>query len=893
LNFKLVLIGLLLVLFSAQTFALSDTNLVAWWNFDETSGTTLIDVKGYDLNGTNTNATINQTGKIKKAYSFNGSNSSIQLSNESSFDFLTTNNAEFSFSFWAKYGNIPAYSAFFTKSNNGSTNGISFRVDNGTGTGSTGWVLLMYTGTPVPHNRLMFYETNSGTNDNQWHNFVGTCKNNNCEVYIDGIKRNHLTSHLGSYIGTNNDSSLHIGSINGSNGFFSGLIDEMSIWNKVLSQTEIDELYNSGNGMSYPFLNNASFSYTINVEEEKIYLTDTTVLTEETVVDWNWLVDGLSISTDQNTSFVATESTDYNVCLIVNDGNFSTCQTINSGEFYGEITFNIYDEATGALLNDSTISVTPDINGVSNWVLTDSNTLTIDLTGITTGTYAFTLTKTGYSTRYYTTDLNQYTKLDVNFALLPTTSTKEIQFRFYKPDQITAYSNAYVEIRKPSKSYILGRLKTDATGLVTFNLDQNSSGLQFDMNNSENTYNSVVLTINKPKDEQTLIDINANWSYNISGLASYTDSNATTATKIFAIYSNTVNTYSVLIGSTSTVPTYTTRKYDIQVFGDTNTYTLQPYLINTTDSIQTTIFTINPYTNQAISDVTIKVYRTLPLTGRTLIEQTITDSKGQSIVYLVLNQTYSFEISVGTTTIRTETYTITGTSSTIYFKVDPGYDLSTTPMQTSIYSFWTPGKSSLNKADKNISANVSYGTNKNSITVSSIILNCYNNLDLNQVLLFQDSFGSPTMNFIQTYDFNLTTKTINSVTFDTNYSITCNIYTTLSDGNLIVSRQTYTMNNDDPQTNIGTDLRPFFGCSPTTDPNLPCPSMILAAVFITMMVITGIMIESGFTQPEFAGILFLIGLGFFTFFTWIPPVLYVIMLVIGLLIYVALGVRRI
>ena len=527
-------------------------------------------------------------------------------------------------------------------------------------------------------------------------------------------------------------------------------------------------------------------------------------------------------------------------------------------------------------------------SGANNYI--DFNFQTFPSTNTT---YLFTLSKSGYSTRYYQIDVNEFTDFNIEFALIPESLSKEVQFRFYKPDQTTSYNNVYITASKNPQGFVLSRLKTDATGLVTFNLDQNSTGITFDMNNGENTYNSVILTINKPKDEQTLIDINANWSYEISGLASYTDSNVTTATKVFAIYSNTVNTYSVLIGSTSTVPTYTTRKYDIQVFGDTNTYTLQPYLINTTDSIQTTIFTINPYTNQTISDVTIKIYRTLPLTGRTLIEQTRTDSKGQSIVYLVLNQTYSFEISVGTTTIRTETYTITGTSSTIYFKVDPGYDLSTTPMQTSIYSFWTPGKNSLNKADRNISAKVSYGTNKNSVTVSSIILNCYNNLDLNQVLLFQDSFSSPTMNFIQTYDFNLTTKTINSVTFDTNYSITCNIYTTLSDGNLIVSKQTYTMNNDDPQTNLGMDLRPFFGCSSTTDPNLPCPSMILAAVFITMMIITGIMIESGFTQPEFAGILFLIGLGFFTFFTWIPPVLYVIMLVIGLLIYVALGVRRI
>jgi len=41
LNFKLILIGLLLVLFSTQVYADLTTNLISYYNFDETTGTLL------------------------------------------------------------------------------------------------------------------------------------------------------------------------------------------------------------------------------------------------------------------------------------------------------------------------------------------------------------------------------------------------------------------------------------------------------------------------------------------------------------------------------------------------------------------------------------------------------------------------------------------------------------------------------------------------------------------------------------------------------------------------------------------------------------------------------------------------------------------------------------
>ena len=89
-------------------------------------------------------------------------------------------------------------------------------------------------------------------NDGDWHHVVGTYENGYTETWIDGIKE-----------GTN-DSSPHtfssgdyliFGAYAAATGKqnYDGLLDEVGIWHKVLSDSEIAELYNSGDGLTYPF----------------------------------------------------------------------------------------------------------------------------------------------------------------------------------------------------------------------------------------------------------------------------------------------------------------------------------------------------------------------------------------------------------------------------------------------------------------------------------------------------------------------------------------------------------------------------------------------------------------------------------------------------------------
>lgn len=78
-------------------------------------------------------------------------------------------------------------------------------------------------------------------------------------------------------------------------------IDEIGIWNKVLSTAEITELYNSGTGLSYPFVTApvAEFSGTPLLGNRPL----TVVFTDEstnTPTNWSWNFGDGNTSTDQN-----------------------------------------------------------------------------------------------------------------------------------------------------------------------------------------------------------------------------------------------------------------------------------------------------------------------------------------------------------------------------------------------------------------------------------------------------------------------------------------------------------------------------------------------------------------------------------------------------------------
>jgi hypothetical protein len=224
--------------------ALSD-NLVAYYKLDETSGTTAYDALG-NYNGTNNGATVNQSGKIGKAYSFDGTNDYVQIGDADLFDI---NNNNFSINLWINPSSWTGTMGIVSKS-----------VDIGS---SKGWVLYR----DSVSNKLEFRLndgsmkkatfTSSSISSGSWKmiSIVYSDTNGNVILYEDGSYVQTVSISAGDCRTT---ADITLGFADSWNAYFPGLIDEVGMWNRALSSTEVGELYNSGYGLTYPFNPNAT-----------------------------------------------------------------------------------------------------------------------------------------------------------------------------------------------------------------------------------------------------------------------------------------------------------------------------------------------------------------------------------------------------------------------------------------------------------------------------------------------------------------------------------------------------------------------------------------------------------------------------------------------------------
>lgn len=87
--------------------------------------------------------------------------------------------------------------------------------------------------------------TGFAVNDGNWHFIAITYDGSIIRVYIDNVFRGQSASVSLDTIPTTLKFQAYQ---------FAGAIDEVGFWNRVLTLTELTTLYNSGSGLTYPFL---------------------------------------------------------------------------------------------------------------------------------------------------------------------------------------------------------------------------------------------------------------------------------------------------------------------------------------------------------------------------------------------------------------------------------------------------------------------------------------------------------------------------------------------------------------------------------------------------------------------------------------------------------------
>jgi 5-hydroxyisourate hydrolase-like protein (transthyretin family) len=517
-----IFIFLTLIAISPMAFADLTTDLIAYYKLDETSGTTAYDSLG-NYNGTNTNVTINQTGKINNAYQFTkGINTSLSLLPLGSAGTQTRN-------YWIKIiGN-----------NYGQVNGT---IENSS-TGKDGWgTIIDSTGVTIfgmkknldlwtNSTNYTFTESSATIDQNTWYMITTTLDNTSkiFKIYVNGSLID--TRSETAITSITNDIDLGFGwaiyNQSSSHGF-GGLIDEIGIWSRALTSTEVSALYNSGSGLSYPFISgtvtpsqvtgtyNNDFNVTLTTDQNGstgIYYTTDGSTPDNTDTEYTGAI---TINATTNLKAVSYDGSNYSNIMdetyTMEVGGTPTTDK-NSGTYYEPISVALNKDGTttGTTLTyttngtDPTIASTEYTTPITIAIDNDANT-TLKFAEFKTGytpsaiqTLVFDIHDANLNLQFY--DENTLAKLDGNVSIVDLTNSET-----YYADANGFFSQYLTDIdwkEKQINSYV----ERKVNGVTT----HTSRNLQFYWTNEDHDYNFMLLPIDLGENIEFLVkDTNDN-----------------------------------------------------------------------------------------------------------------------------------------------------------------------------------------------------------------------------------------------------------------------------------------------------------------------------------------------------------------------------------------------
>jgi len=200
-------------------------NLVGYWQFDEGTGTNTYDASGNGNDGTLVNTPTWTTDAKKGDYAleFNGENTYVDIGTDLGVF------PNISVEAWVKYDDSMNRKAIIA-SDSPSVPAIFFEVNEDN--------LRIYRGG---------YSGSYTLQVNNWYHVVGIVEGidgtKDMEIYVNGIRKvnsDNVSNSMGSDTG-----NMQIGIANGNLVPFNGTIDNVRIYNRALSATEIEAMYNS------------------------------------------------------------------------------------------------------------------------------------------------------------------------------------------------------------------------------------------------------------------------------------------------------------------------------------------------------------------------------------------------------------------------------------------------------------------------------------------------------------------------------------------------------------------------------------------------------------------------------------------------------------------------
>ena len=231
----------------------STTGLKAYYDFDESSGNLINQSTTGDGLGSNANGiasgdpTYSVTGKVAEAISFDGVGDKFTLGTTAGQWNFLHNGGGFSISWWLKLNaTTNETQGICGTGGGGSSIGFELRVNPSTGvlnaliengSGSTASITSSSGFVPV--------------NTTTWYHYVLTFTSGTWNIYRDGGNNSNASSSI-TWSSSNHSRNMELANANANTPTdikdLTGELDEMSIWSRVITSSEITTLYNSNNG---------------------------------------------------------------------------------------------------------------------------------------------------------------------------------------------------------------------------------------------------------------------------------------------------------------------------------------------------------------------------------------------------------------------------------------------------------------------------------------------------------------------------------------------------------------------------------------------------------------------------------------------------------------------
>ena len=234
---------------SGQESALLD-GLNGYWKLDESSGTIAVDATGTE-NGSTT-ATVNVVGKLGRAYEYDAASDITIIPYNTN---VTPKGTAFSVSIWFNIDSLPTVTGrgnYLMQIGHNASPYLchSIEVDN-----ADNKITVRSTNASET---LFEVRSTSAISVDTWYHlvFINAGDGKDLKIYINGTD---VTASTVTFTGTIFE-GLATNNINFGNSYsgapssyFDGTLDSPAIWGRALTSGEVTILYNSTNGLTYPF----------------------------------------------------------------------------------------------------------------------------------------------------------------------------------------------------------------------------------------------------------------------------------------------------------------------------------------------------------------------------------------------------------------------------------------------------------------------------------------------------------------------------------------------------------------------------------------------------------------------------------------------------------------